>query len=96
MATEKTAMKTLLEKQRTARANLRKKERREQQRLDEWVLRLFKEQKPDTYKSLEAAARIKRDEERATRSSRAKAASASEQPGQGDAQPEQPGVMQHD
>lgn len=72
---------------------LREKARKDEERLALRTASLIQEKHPDTYQRFEAEARRVLDEERATRSSRAKAGSASEQPGQGDGQSE---VMLHE
>lgn len=68
---------------------LREKARKEEERLALRTANLIQEKHPDTYQRFEDEARRLLDEERATRSSRAKVASASNQP-------EQSEVMQHE
>ncbi|MGP2496100.1 hypothetical protein ACTUM0_08470 [Schaalia turicensis] len=72
---------------------LREQARKDEERLVLRTASLIRDKHPDTYQRFEAEARRVLDEERATRSSRAKAGSASEQPEQGDGQSE---VTQHD
>lgn len=72
---------------------LREKVRKEEERLALRTASLIRNKHPDTYQRFEDEARRLLEEERAARSSRAKAGSASEQPEQGDGQPE---VTQHD
>lgn len=72
---------------------LREQARKDEERLALRTARLMREKNPEAYSRYEEEARRGLEEERATRSSRAKAASASEQ---ADAQPEQSGVMQHE
>lgn len=68
---------------------LREQARKEEERLALRTASLIRDKHPDTYQQFEDEARRVLDEERATRSSRAKAASASEQP-------EQSEVMLHE
>lgn len=68
---------------------LREQARKEEERLVLRTASLIRDKHPDTYQRFEDEARRVLDEERATRSSRAKAASASEQP-------EQSEVMLHE
>ncbi|MDO4791492.1 MAG: hypothetical protein Q3999_03295 [Buchananella hordeovulneris] len=72
---------------------LREQARKDEERLMLRTARLIQDKHRDTYQRFEEEARRLLAEERATRSSRAKATSASEQ---ADAQMEQPGVMQHE
>lgn len=95
------ALDDLLAKEREAYQKrvrrLREQARKDEQRLALRTAQLIREQHPDTYQRFEDEAQRLLDEERAARSSRARAASTSEQSEQGEARPDQPeGAMHHD
>lgn len=95
------ALDDLLAKERQAYQKrvrrLREQARKDEQRLALRTAQLIRDQHPDTYQRFEYEAQRLLDEERAARSSRARAASTSEQPVQGEARPDQPeAVTQHD
>ncbi|MDC4232183.1 hypothetical protein M3T53_00425 [Actinomyces sp. B33] len=82
------ALDDLLAKERAAYQKrvrrLREQARKDEERLALRTAHLIRDKHPDTYQRFEEEARRLLAEERATRSSRAKAASTSEQPVQGD------------